>query len=191
MPAPTIDEYLPLCFSVAKGFARRNPKSCDDWHELVSGAYVGLTESVDRFDPTRATGEFVPFTIQRMKWRIVELLRRHGIYKRRLRGARDRPLTYHYFNLDREGREAIENMPDPILDPMHFAAKRDSAAKLWEIVQASLLPKHAIIFVLYYSYGWTYKQIGDHFGVTESRICQIHAKSLPKLRKACTLAGFA
>jgi RNA polymerase sigma factor for flagellar operon FliA len=38
------------------------------------------------------------------------------------------------------------------------------------------------VLSLYYYEGMTLSQIGKSFGITESRVCQIHAKAIAQLR---------
>ena len=41
------------------------------------------------------------------------------------------------------------------------------------------------LFVLYYLYNFSFREIGEMLGVTESRVCQLHIKSLSMIRKSC------
>ena len=42
--------------------------------------------------------------------------------------------------------------------------------------------REKIVLTLYYYEGLTLAEIGDVLGVTESRVCQIHTKSILQLR---------
>ena len=50
----------------------------------------------------------------------------------------------------------------------------------------SLTEREKIVVTLYYFEGLTLAEIGEILGVTESRVCQIHTKSVGNLRKALT-----
>jgi RNA polymerase sigma factor FliA len=47
------------------------------------------------------------------------------------------------------------------------------------------------VLTLYYFEGLTLAEVGDVLGVTESRVCQIHAKSVMSLRNRMTEPTFA
>jgi len=46
------------------------------------------------------------------------------------------------------------------------------------------------VLTLYYFEGLTLAEVGDVLGVTESRVCQIHAKSVMSLRNRMTEPTF-
>lgn len=53
---------------------------------------------------------------------------------------------------------------------------------VFEYVTKDLQPKERMIITLYYYEGLTMREIGSIFGVTESRVCQIHKRILKQLR---------
>ena len=57
-----------------------------------------------------------------------------------------------------------------------------SRQDVFEYVTKDLQPKERMIITLYYYEGLTMKDIGSIFGVTESRVCQIHKRILKQLR---------
>jgi RNA polymerase sigma factor (sigma-70 family) len=75
-------------------------------------------------------------------------------------------------------------------DPTEFAGASlpdESADQAFEKVElrallSTLQPRAAEVLRLYYTEGLTLYQIGALFGVTESRICQIHRAALAELR---------
>ena len=54
---------------------------------------------------------------------------------------------------------------------------------VYKFVTRDLQPKERMIITLYYYENLTMKEIGQVFGVTESRVCQIHKRILTKLRE--------
>ncbi len=51
---------------------------------------------------------------------------------------------------------------------------------------SNLPPREQAILALYYAEGLTLREIGDLFGVTESRVCQLHSQALRRLKVALT-----
>jgi RNA polymerase sigma factor for flagellar operon FliA len=53
----------------------------------------------------------------------------------------------------------------------------------WTIVLRGLNKRERYILVLYFAYDWTLRQIGIHFGIAESRVSQVVAKTLDYLKQ--------
>jgi RNA polymerase sigma factor for flagellar operon FliA len=68
-------------------------------------------------------------------------------------------------------------------DPARQAARRHLSARLVPAI-ASLPPRDATVLSLYYVEELSYAEIGKLLGVTESRVCQLHGRSLVRLRAA-------
>lgn len=67
-------------------------------------------------------------------------------------------------------------------DPESAAMRHEAAERLKAAVQR-LSPRDRKIIMLLYVHGLTLREIGSIIGVTESRICQIHAQVTRKLRE--------
>lgn len=65
--------------------------------------------------------------------------------------------------------------------PGHHLEERETRRMLGEFIN-SLGQREREVLTLYYFEGLTMAEIGDVFGVTESRVCQIHTKSVLQLR---------
>jgi RNA polymerase sigma factor for flagellar operon FliA len=65
--------------------------------------------------------------------------------------------------------------------PLHLLGLEELKKVLAEAIE-ELSPKEKTVVSLYYYEELTLKEIGEVMGFTESRICQIHAKSILKLK---------
>ena len=61
-------------------------------------------------------------------------------------------------------------------------AEQVQAADRWEILLKNLSDKEKLILKGYYQDGLTLREIGEKLGITESRVCQIHANTIKRLR---------
>jgi RNA polymerase sigma factor for flagellar operon FliA len=66
-------------------------------------------------------------------------------------------------------------------DPEHFAVTGEAKERFREAFNC-LAPRERKIAVLLYVYNLTLREIGEILGVTESRVCQLHAQILKTLR---------
>ncbi len=66
-------------------------------------------------------------------------------------------------------------------DPLRGLAERELRSDLYAAI-AALPEKHQRILGLYYEQGLTLREVGAIFGITESRVCQIHTAIVKKLR---------
>lgn len=97
---------------------------------------------------------------------------------------------------DSESGGLDEVTPDPTaIDPAGEAVRLDTVALLGRAI-GSLPERQQLILSLYYRDELTFREIGEVLGVTESRICQIHAEAVLSLRgrmlepeEAARLAG--
>lgn len=67
-------------------------------------------------------------------------------------------------------------------DPLEIVAEEDNRQLLAKAVQ-SLNDKDRLVLSLYYQKGLTLREIGEVLEVSESRVCQLHARALQRLRK--------
>ncbi|MEW5762015.1 MAG: FliA/WhiG family RNA polymerase sigma factor [Bacillota bacterium] len=84
-------------------------------------------------------------------------------------------------------QDVLEDPNSP--DPLEHVVAREDVLLLAEAV-ARLEERDRLVLALYYQEGLTLKEIGRVLGVTESRVCQLHAKAINKLRATLkVLAG--
>lgn len=81
-----------------------------------------------------------------------------------------------------EGVEIIDTLEDTKSDnPLEKLAQRDVKNELQEALK-KLPERERMVMVLYYHENMTLKEIGESIEVSESRVCQIHAQAIMKLR---------
>ncbi len=73
------------------------------------------------------------------------------------------------------------NSPDPLAELETSDVKRELASAL-----SKLPERERMILALYYHENMTLKEIGEAISISESRVCQLHAQAIMKLRKFLT-----
>ena len=80
--------------------------------------------------------------------------------------------------------EKIDTLPSADLDANpEYSTERDAAKERLRVAFETLPARERKVAVLRYVYCLTLREIGEILGVTESRVCQIHAQILRRLRK--------
>ncbi|MBI4511910.1 MAG: FliA/WhiG family RNA polymerase sigma factor [Deltaproteobacteria bacterium] len=108
-----------------------------------------------------------------------EVALRSGVSVERLRAVRERALAVTPDTLDDERGTALAD--GQAEDPVELLALAQSRERLVAALNA-LPERQRQVLSLYYVEELSLKEIGDLFGVTESRVCQIHGEALKKLR---------
>lgn len=80
-----------------------------------------------------------------------------------------------------ESIEIIDTIQDGRLSPEEKSEEKDVKKEL-EIALKRLPERERMIMVLYYHENMTLKEIGDAIEVSESRVCQLHAQAIMKLK---------
>ena len=81
-----------------------------------------------------------------------------------------------------EGVELIDTIEDSnSVSPLDKLAEKDVTNELQSALK-KLPERERMVMVLYYHENMTLKEIGDSIEVSESRVCQIHAQAIVKLR---------
>lgn len=117
-----------------------------------------------------------------------DLAERMGLDKTRVRQLAAEYSTAFPVSLDdsagAEGEGALaEIISDPRSpDPLETVAEKDEKKTLVEAIK-DLPERDQLVLALYYQEELTLKEIGSVLEVTESRVCQLHAKALQKLRE--------
>jgi RNA polymerase sigma factor for flagellar operon FliA len=87
---------------------------------------------------------------------------------------------------DLVSNDSATSMGDLIADPRGVSPESEFQAEetrrsLFDAINR-LPHRERLVVTLYYYEGMTLAEIGDVLGVTESRVCQIHAKTMMSLR---------
>lgn len=81
-----------------------------------------------------------------------------------------------------EGVELIDTLEDTnSMTPLEKLEEKDVKNELQAALK-KLPERERMVMVLYYHENMTLKEIGEHIEVSESRVCQIHAQAIMKLR---------
>jgi RNA polymerase sigma factor for flagellar operon FliA len=211
-----IAQHMPMARRIARKVLRRMPDSVRE-DDLVSAAFVGLTEAAERFDAAR--GEpFVAFAAPRIRGAVLDELRRGDVMPRRVRSAAKKvgeavaslerrlgrapedtevagalgvPVeTYRAKLADLTSVRMVElpaaggawELPDTSVTPAGLLER----AELTQRVRAALdeVPERdALVLSLYYVEELSYAEIGEVLGVSESRVCQLHARAIKRVRE--------
>lgn len=80
-----------------------------------------------------------------------------------------------------ESLEIIDTIQDQHLNPQEEMEEKDVKHEL-EVALKRLPERERMIMVLYYHENMTLKEIGETIEVSESRVCQLHAQAIMKLK---------
>jgi RNA polymerase sigma factor for flagellar operon FliA len=181
--------------------------SADD---LWSAGAMGLIEAAQRFDTGRDV-RFESFAEHRIRGAMIDEMRRMDHLPRRLRADVERVETARAKLAQALGRdpdthevaEALSATPQDVAELLQLlaphlpindevAASPDGAleeamakAELQKrlVREISALPERLrVLLALYYDEELTYREIAKILGVSEPRVCQLHAEAVKKLR---------
>ncbi len=89
---------------------------------------------------------------------------------------------YDKKNLGDESVEIIDTIEDSKSERPEEAAEKKDAKKELEKALKKLPERERMLLVFYYHENMTLKEIGEAINVSESRVCQLHAQAIMKLR---------
>jgi RNA polymerase sigma factor for flagellar operon FliA len=178
--------------------------------DLWSAGALGLLDAARRFDPTRDV-RFETFAEHRIRGAMIDELRRMDHLPRRLRAQVERVADVRLRLHQQLGRDpspdevasaaGIEpddvdglaalsqplvpvraDLPDPSRAPDERLASAEMAQELAEAV-AALPDRLQSLLALHYQEGLTYREIAQVLGVSQPRVCQLHAEAVQQLRR--------
>lgn len=204
-----IVQHMDLAKRIAGKMARQVPAGLGE--DLQSAALLGLVEAAGRFDGSLGR-PFAPFAAQRIRGAILDELRRGDILPRRVRQdvRRVRHLARRMEHTLGRIVEEQELATELGMDIERYRATVSGAAEMQVVsldqVREQSMPgiestgsdrpsadvvnramtkldaRDAKIVEMHYEEEMTLAQIGKVLGVTESRVCQLHARAMRRLR---------
>lgn len=151
-----IERYLPSALALAR--KKAVPRRVDR-EDLESAAVIGLIQAVERYDPARGN-TFFTYAYWRIDGALQDHLRTAGQWRRRnTRKRRELELL--------EWREAEPRVEEPTAElEREESFERYSRLFLRDDREREMARLH-------YRDGDPLHAVGAHFGITESRVCQI------------------
>jgi len=177
--------------------------------DLWAAGATGLLEAARRFDPARDV-KFETFAEHRVRGAMLDELRRMDHLPRRLRSEAERVETARVRLAQEIGREPspdevsealgvpVEQVCDllqllqPVVPLEHALASpaeapedligRSRSRRALADAIAELPERLRILLALYYEEELTYREIAKVLGVSEPRVCQLHADAVRRLR---------
>jgi RNA polymerase sigma factor for flagellar operon FliA len=181
-----LEDHLPLVTVVVSQMALSFPTATVEKSDLVQVGVIGLMDAFERFDPHFGV-EFRTFASRRIRGQVLDELRKLDWIPRSLRqkGVAVPPL--HSLEALQERKD--EGLGSALLDSapvqrpeQEDALERQDAMDLLAQGLDGLPPRERHMLLLYYFEDLNLKQIAGLFSLTESRVCQIHAAAVRKLK---------
>lgn len=150
-----VEQYIPLANKLAYQRKKNLPKFIDI-EELKSAAYLGLVEAASRYNPELGI-EFTTFSYPRIRGAILDYLRQQD-------WKNDGPMLSLDMPSDENGctlRDTIEAKPEGNTD------------ECFEIISLKFDDQAKAVLRHYFIDEYSMKEVGEKFGVSESRISQL------------------
>lgn len=156
-----VEQYVPYANKLAYKKKRTLPKFVDI-EELKSAAYLGLVEAASRYNPELGI-EFSTFSYQRIWGAIHDYLREQGWMKR---GDDTQMMSLDLPYTGGEGEDCT------LKDTIEARPENDTE-ECFEVITLNLDKQAKEVLRNYFIDDYSMKEVGDKFGVSESRISQL------------------
>ena len=163
-----VERYIPLANKLAYQKKKSLPRFVDV-EELKSAAYLGLVEAASRFDPERGVA-FSTFAYPRVFGAIHDHLRAQGW------GKKTEPRSA--VSLDSE----MSDSEGCVLKDTLEAKVERSDNEFLEVVSQNLDKQAKAVLRYYFIDAYSMKEVGEKFGVSESRISQLIKRYKDQIR---------
>ncbi|HWP39874.1 MAG TPA: sigma-70 family RNA polymerase sigma factor [Tepidisphaeraceae bacterium] len=172
--SPLSSSHLNLIRAVAGQLRRRLPPTVEPG-ELIGDGYFGLRSAIRRFDPSRGV-PFQHFALRRIRGAMLDGLRQRDFPQRRSSQPNLPPPRFQPLD------------PDQLLDHSHMHSRL--VQQSWVQNQLQHLPRRTrLVLQLYYLEALPMAAIAVCLGISQPRVCQLHAAALRKLRGQIRTAG--
>ncbi len=161
-----VEQYVPLANKLAFQKKRTLPRHVDV-EDLRSAAYFGLVEAASRYNPELGVA-FTTFAYPRIFGAIHDFLRQEGYGKR---GQFSQVIS---LNGDTEGEGELQDL-------LKVKPERNDEEFL-EAVSLGLGEQAKEVLRLYFIDDRSMKEVGERFGVSESRISQLIKRYKQRIR---------
>ncbi len=173
------EAYLPHARRIALAVWQKLPATVGEPEELFGLATEGLLTAIERYDPAQPA-TFETFSTYRIHGAIQDGLRKLDHVPR---SARLREKTHDTPVKRLCSLQALAGDDGDIGDLAWLSyADSERADEFWTEACRGLSKTERLIVLLYYRCELTMKEVGKSLGLCESRICQLHARILAKIR---------
>lgn len=190
-PEALIARWRHLPGLTARRYASHLPRALD-YDDLVSAGNIGLCKAAESFDPSRGA-KFVTFAIAKIRGAMLEEFRQWDLIPRSAREKHKRdgaPLptvvSLETSVLCTLGATGDARFADVIQDeaegPETLAMRADAHSVLRQAVER-LPDRERDLMRRYYDGNQTFRQIAEAFGISESRVYQVHQQAVRRLRR--------
>jgi len=162
-------KYVPLANKLAFDKKRNLPKHVDV-EELQSAAYLGLVEAASRFDESKGIA-FSTFAYPRISGAILDHLRQQSW------GKRTDPKAAYSLDTPTSDDDNVA------MKDMLVAEEDSNADELLEMVSNEFDDQAQKVMKLYFIDDCSMKEVGEQFGVSESRISQLISKYKARIKR--------
>jgi RNA polymerase sigma factor (sigma-70 family) len=145
-----------------------------DFDDLKHEAWLLLPKVEAEYDKRQGGGDFVPFAVQRLAWRLLDVLRADAWAPHDIK-PEHRKSQYATSPVNSTGWDKllIPGMKEYIEEhPARALIEEDAINGLTSKLKSILPINYQETFELYYTQGMTMMEVANALGVTESRICQ-------------------
>jgi RNA polymerase sigma factor FliA len=177
--------YQNLVKMTANKMAQSFPNSVET-EDLMSYGLFGLIDAIEKFDPDLGY-KFETYAVSRIRGAIIDEMRSLDWVPRSVR-AHDKESgktsgTMIALDEPMSSEEGTATYGDSIYEDDWDRDMVDTVARQMADATEAISEREHLVLSLYYYNGFTLAEIGTILGVTESRVCQIHTKTISKLRE--------